>query len=337
MIATYTQPEVRWTINTLSDKVGWCVAYGIVAFAVCVGNSLSIAIFVVNRRLRRMRASYLIINLSVADLVVGAVTLPMYIIYQLAGPHIVTITFRTVFDSVDLLSGFGSVIGLVVIALERTYSVYWPHRYRATNKKVYVFFVCLVWLLAGFLSILRATRNLLTFQAFFYSMVTCLSISILILTFAYVLIWYRVKCSHATVHTNRQTREHAQDKKLALTLAIVTGVFILTWLPFHIVNIIFFVCGPTCPLVISLHSVYAIKFLHYANSLLNPVIYALQLPEFRKTLWKLLGRSSRVYPETFSVNTVAASPRTTPRSTLEVREINSQQESEGRSVKGQEH
>ena len=172
----------------------------------CVGNLFPIAIFIENRQFRRNRASYLIINLSVADLIVSAVTLPMFIIYQLVGPHIVTIKFRTVFDLVDLLSGFGSVIGLVVIALERTYSVYWPHRYLATNKKVYVFFVCLVWLLAGFLSILRVARNLLMFKAFFYSMVTCLSISILVLTFAYVLIWYRVKCSHAAVHSNRQTK-----------------------------------------------------------------------------------------------------------------------------------
>ena len=226
-------------MSMYSDKVGWCVAYGIVALAVWVGNLFSIAIFIDNRQFRRNRASYLIINLSIADLIVGAVTLPMFIIYQLAGPQIVTIKFRTVFDSVDLLSGFGSVIGLVVIALERTYSVYWPHRYRATNKKVYVFFVCLVWLLAGFLSILRVARNRLTFKAFFYSMVTCLSISIVILTFVYVLIWYRVMCSYATVHSNRQTREHAQNKRLAITLAIVTGVFILTWLPFHIVNIVF--------------------------------------------------------------------------------------------------
>ena len=183
-------------------------------------------------------------------------------------------------------------------------------------------FFCLVWLLAGFLSILRVARNRLTFKAFFYSMVTCLSISILVLTFAYVLIWYRVKCSHAAVHSNRQTREHTQNKRLAITLAIVTGVFMLTWLPLRIFNIMFFVCGFPCSLVFSLHSVYAIKFLHYANSLLNPVIYALQLPEFRKTLWRLPSSADRAHPK----DTVLVISRTTARSTLKVREVNSKQD-----------
>lgn len=284
-------------MSTSTSIIAWCVVYGVIAFFVCVGNALSVCVFLTNHRLRRLRACVLIINLSVADLVVGAVTLPMYITYQLAGPLIITVTFRAAFDSVDLISGFGSIFSLVVIALERTYSVCLPHRHRATKATAYVICICLVWSVAVILMALRLMRNVLSFNAFFYAMVTCLSTSLVILAVAYLVIWYRIRSNNSTTRQNRQTREHLQERKLAVTLAIVTGVFTATWLPFHILNIIFFACGMQCPLVISLQSVYAIKFLHYVNSLLNPVIYALQLPEFRKTIRKLIRGSNMVYPE----------------------------------------
>ena len=60
----------------------------------------------------------------------------------------------------------------------------------------------------------------------------------------YLIIWIKAKFRKFKRESNRNinngAREH--DRKLMMTLLIVTGVFVVTWLPFHIINIIVFVC-----------------------------------------------------------------------------------------------
>lgn len=84
----------------------------------------------------------------------------------------------------------------------------------------------------------------------------------------------------------REKMEQRRERKAARTLAIVTGTFILCWLPFFIIAIVLPFCGEQCHVPDLLMSI--IIWLGYFNSLLNPVIYTIFNPDFRFAFRKML-------------------------------------------------
>lgn len=84
----------------------------------------------------------------------------------------------------------------------------------------------------------------------------------------------------------REKKEQARERKAARTLAIITGSFVVCWLPFFLIALIGPFCGAACPMPRLLVSV--IGWLGYFNSLLNPVIYTIFNPDFRSAFHKIL-------------------------------------------------
>lgn len=110
---------------------------------------------------------------------------------------------------------------------------------------------------------------------------TTLLTSFLITCTAYIALWVKVHFRDR----NGSGRQH--DKKLAKTLSLVTGVFILTWLPFQSLLIAIHFCV-TCPIPPQ-NVVNFIKLLQYCNSFMNPIIYSLRMPEFRKAVSEIFN------------------------------------------------
>ncbi|KAF4531679.1 hypothetical protein B566_EDAN011838 [Ephemera danica] len=90
-------------------------------------------------------------------------------------------------------------------------------------------------------------------------------------------------------HAKRKAKAAADSKrerKAAKTLAIITGAFVICWLPFFIMALLMPLCPYTCAF-----NKYMISFflwLGYFNSTLNPIIYTIFSPEFRQAFKRLL-------------------------------------------------
>ncbi|OWF39387.1 5-hydroxytryptamine receptor-like [Mizuhopecten yessoensis] len=93
----------------------------------------------------------------------------------------------------------------------------------------------------------------------------------------------------------KEKLEMKRERKAARTLGIITGAFIICWLPFFIIAL-------TAPLVgkaaeeIPEELISFVLWLGYANSLLNPILYTIFSPDFRNAFQKILfGKYSKKY------------------------------------------
>ncbi|KAG8439284.1 hypothetical protein GDO86_005485 [Hymenochirus boettgeri] len=103
-----------------------------------------------------------------------------------------------------------------------------------------------------------------------------------------------------------------RETKVLKTLSVIMGVFVCCWLPFFILNCIVPFCDPglttsgTEPFCISSTTFDVFVWFGWANSSLNPIIYAFNA-DFRKAFSNLLGcyrlcPTSNNFIETVSIN-----------------------------------
>ena len=69
-----------------SWNIGWCLCFGLLATLIVVGNLLIIWIF--RKRRLRKRAHFVLISLTVADFLVGLVSVPLYIAVHTVQPYV---------------------------------------------------------------------------------------------------------------------------------------------------------------------------------------------------------------------------------------------------------
>ena len=267
----------------------WCVAYGVLAVAIVAGNVMSIRIFT-QRRLNRKTRHYFLVNLSVADMMVGVTAIPLYI-YLLVASYDVTDTPRDLtslrlgYTAIDVFFGLGSVFTLNAVALERFYAVNRPMKFRAASERLYLGTVCLIWGLATSLSAIYCLTSLalLPRLVFVYALTASSLSSLLITCVANASIWVLIKLWNNHNSRNSKKAYDRREKHLANALLLITVAFILTWCPFHVLNILgnfqgnIFEDVPTTVIFLG-------KLLQYSNSLANPVIYSLKIPEFKAAL-----------------------------------------------------
>ena len=87
-----------------------------------------------------------------------------------------------------------------------------------------------------------------------------------------------------------------QDLRIATTVAVVIGLFVICWTPFFGINFAFAVCiatlfkGAGCPGLMTLPTwIFSVnKWLQYGNSVCNPVIYGFRNKDFRRAFRKIL-------------------------------------------------
>ncbi|XP_032585863.1 5-hydroxytryptamine receptor 2B isoform X1 [Drosophila mojavensis] len=90
---------------------------------------------------------------------------------------------------------------------------------------------------------------------------------------------------HQKLAKRRQLLEAKRERKAAQTLAIITGAFVICWLPFFVMALTMSLCKDC-----EIHPAAASLFLWlgYFNSTLNPVIYTIFNPEFRRAFKRIL-------------------------------------------------
>lgn len=247
-------------------------------------NAITITAFARIRHLRK-RSTYLIINLTVADLLIGTVAGPLYVYHkgvekhELTYPGFITWTFKLTFL-------IASPLNLSIISLERLHATLFPFRHCLIRKWFYFKIILGSWLITLLLASLMAGLNLNErYSAFAYTRTTFDVVNLLVLTVSYLIIVLNFQRSHSQNVATLQA-----DRKLSITLLIVTVVSVSTILPWAIYKSLPQHINAKRDMAsdVDIHQMLAV--ICFANSIVNPFVYAIRMMEFRNALRSLVSR-----------------------------------------------
>ena len=276
MVCNATEDSLKKLENT------WKKVLLIEFIVIVIINVFTVVAFARNRHLRK-RTTYLIINLTVADLLVGAVTGPLQIFaldfYRGNGFSWQEFIIST--------SGFifplASLANLSLISLERLHATLFPFSHCLIEKWLYFKVIIGSWMITLLLASMTSVLGELDLVFIWYPFTCYTFLALLIITVSYVIIIIKVKRNPIPQHSSAV----ASERKLSVTLSIVTVASILTILPSSIwITIVRDIANQMSPAKV-IQITQPLRLLYYANSIVNPLIYVIRMEEFRKAVKEL--------------------------------------------------
>ena len=286
-----SSPEcITWMVVGLTESV-----------TIIALNSLTVIAFFRDRSLRK-RSTYLVISLAVADMFTGG-TSPLDLFYNVGETcnfwrHKREHWYRIpqVFLFWFLVCSF---INMTVISLERLNATFWPFRHRTIKKSVYWVVIIAIWLTALLFS---CTCTLIIGYYYphkpgyyYYAWGSFISICLVVICVSYVSIFVKLRFGNQPRHHGAASRE----RKLTITLFTVTFLSLLLWLPYVITTFLFFATN----ILSSLSEITLFRLelgsviLVYANCFLNPILYVMRMPGFRRALEMLCRQRPQPHRE----------------------------------------
>ena len=262
------------------EGIAFCSVFILQFVLIVVGNAFTIVLFAVYRRLRK-RSLFLVINMACADLMLGTVTLPIYI--YLVGVRYKFWTGRwrkslsTCFLVVDSFFTFASLISAAFISAERLYATHRPLKHRTLSMQVYRIILFTVWTFAFLSTAIYIALNLLISTNHSNVWTPLVFILTFIMCGCNIGIWRKFQRGG---FASQQHNSVLRNKRLTKTLMFVSTLALVLWLPLTIMNYLIFVHHLEIPLKYYLSMV----VLTYSNSFVNPVVYALRIPAFGEAL-----------------------------------------------------
>lgn len=288
------------------DVILASVVLGLLIIGTIFGNGLVCLAFHKIRTLRTV-TNYFVVSLAVADLLVGFVSMPLWFTtvvfnWPISSP---ASEVYILWMCLDIASATASIMNLAVISIDRFYAITSPLQYPINlTKKRACIYIILVWAYALGVATIRATPLFGVWYSYFVATASFF-VPLPVMVYCYVRIFKVARIQVAKIRKLEKLIAHAQrsderepltsvsslhntttlvtssssynkqrfrsEMKAAKTLAIVMGAFILCWTPYIITLIIDVSCKNCIPFTRLKFLAQLVKWLHYSNSLLNPV------------------------------------------------------------------
>ena len=284
-------PEAKLMFS-LAECVPWLAVFLILSLAIIILNLITIIVFIKNRSLRK-RSTYLMISLAVADMLAGVFYTDHFTTlganFCNLWERIVPVKVAVYMTYFSFLFPIASVTNISAISLERLHATIYPLRHHVMQKWIYGLIVAIIWVTAGLLSTGAVVlEQFIQRSHSFYLWNSFNLICLLIISVSYASIVIKFRYGAQPQHHGAASRE----RKLTMTLLIVTVVSLLIWLPFVIISFLYF----TTDIFSSVSEIAFVRLntvlivFYYANSLVNPILYTARMPDFRRAFVALFRR-----------------------------------------------
>ena len=262
------------------------VIFALEAAVIVIGNVFTIFVFKTQSRLHLKRTCLLLINLAVADLLVGVGEVAVLVMHKIPGTENGSLSASWAFQA------FGSCVSvmfLALISLERVYAVFRPLRHRITSARTYIFSIVIVWvagLCIGGLSFTAVYHSKVDSVYAFATGDVLLFFCLVIICVSYLSIRSRLNATTPDLQVPHSRSNRDQNLRLSKTFYIVVAVSLVFWLPGFVVYAI----REFCSQCFSPAFLLFISALHLANSMVNPFVYSFRMKIFKDTLKKFFKK-----------------------------------------------
>ena len=265
-----------------AQVIAWSCALASEAVVIFLGNLLTIVLFTFNRKLRNKKRLYLVMNMAFADLVLGGASLPLFVYFMVTRSRLYFSEFPSFLKIIFMVSSVASFTTAALISAERFYAIFWPLKHRTLSTRAYKLVILMAWTLP----ILFSTAYILLFRLSlrgFFAFSTLYSLFLIVTICGLsIIIWRKIQQKSVPCHQNRDT----QIRRLTKTLSLVSVVTLSTMIPAIILNLLR-IFGQK----ISSNTLVFTYFIYFSRSFINPMMYALRMPEFRQGLHLFCFRS----------------------------------------------
>ena len=276
-----------------SECVFWLPVFTAESVAIVTANLLAIILFTKNRSLCT-RSMYLVISLTVADMLVGVLSGGLVQFDFLQRCHLtklnlswkVGISLMVLFRSFP----FVSLTNIAVISLERFHATFRPFRHRLIKRWVYVVAITVVWVFPVIVLVIWLVNSLHLIVDHLYILESCFLLCLIVIFVSYTSILFKFRFG---AHPQRHCAAVSRQRKLTVTLFIATLVSLLLWLPYSIFHLVLWSTDNSLPLPVIVRLNYYLIFFFLENSFVNPILYTIRMPEFKKALLSLFRRHQR--------------------------------------------
>ena len=274
-------------IVSSSECIIWFTVFTAEFVAIVTVNLLSIILFIKNRSLRT-RNMYLVISLTVADMLVGGLSGSVSQLDFLRNCHFVNFSLVylkviILLRSLLLFFPFVSLTNIAAISLERSHATFRPFKHRLIKRWVYVVAIAVVWVFPVITLVIREIEWLLIrHHLYLWESHCCLCLVVTFVSYTSILFNFRFGA-----HPQRYCAAALRQRKLTVTLFITTLVSLLLWLPYNTYLVVVWltdICNYRITYPEGLSFGFSLRFLLYANSLVNPILYAIRMSDFKKAL-----------------------------------------------------
>ena len=278
-----------------NECIAWLAVFMAEAVAIVALNIVTVIVFMKNRSLRT-RSMNLVINLAVADMFVGGIS-EVLTFYKIGTQ---CRFWRNYFQHfgiwvhfTEMLFPVTSITNLAAISLERVHAVFLPFRHRVLKRRVYVVLTTAIWVTAFLFSAVSIVVRNLEGQTsnYFYIWCSFNLLCLFVICVAYASICLKMYFGAPLQHHGAAA---SRESKLTKTLFIVTLVSLMMWLPYCVCTFLYFTTDiPSSLSTLGDRLNNSLSVLLFGNSLLNPILYALKMSEFKKTLISLFRCKSQ--------------------------------------------
>ncbi|XP_007954237.2 histamine H2 receptor [Orycteropus afer afer] len=296
--------ELRDAPSSTAWKITIIVVLVALILITIAGNVVVCLAVGLNRRLRNLTNCF-IVSLAITDLLLGLLVLPFSAIYQLSNSWNFGQIFCNIYTSLDVMLCTASILNLFMISLDRYCAVTDPLRYPVLVTPIRVaislVFIWVISITLSFLSIhlgwnsrnKTSSGNHTTLKCKVqvnevYGLVDGLVTFYLPLLIMFITYYRIFKIARDQVkrinHISSWNAATIKEHKATVTLATVMGAFIICWFPYFTVFVYRGLRGDEAVNDI-IEAI--VLWLGYANSALNPVLYAALNRDFRTAYQQL--------------------------------------------------
>ena len=281
--------------NELShpSSISLALLYGISSLPAVLGNAAFLWVIYKCRTIRTA-SNLLVASLALADLLVGLVIDPVWIVRCLLTPRPFNHPLKIAIDSLWIQTSVTTTFSLCVVSLDRYIAVRSALLYNqiVTYRRCYaaMSFVWIASIAFGFSRILITNPANLPRLWLSVTIITIL-LPMILITFCYYCIFVlarrqsrKIAMQNFQLETVQLVSEGVRNRKAAKTVGLIVVLFIVSWFPSLVTSFVHLATSDHCTTQ-NMRLVWLwVELVAFTSSGINPWLYSLRSSEFREQM-----------------------------------------------------